>query len=226
MAMPVGSHPTAIELLIIATKVDPYDLSAFEIALHVARAVLCQRWHGDNLFFHAEIGEQLNSLFLFAPLIKRVTASLRAAGDIHGAMDRLYEDVLAYESAFGVRFEWVLHVGDFGVWPDRTASTRRPRSTTVLATSPPGSRSAAQPHNKPLPSLAIRHRVARPDQLLAPRRKDAQKALGTTGAVGGNKLLHRLVCTLELLLWHGLPPDAPAFAGRTTAPIGKRADER
>jgi hypothetical protein len=40
MAMPVGSHPTAIELLIIATKVDPYDLSAFEIALHVARAVL------------------------------------------------------------------------------------------------------------------------------------------------------------------------------------------
>ena len=41
-----------------------------------------------------------------------------AAGDIHGAMDRMYEDVLAFEAALGVRFAWVLHVGDFGVWPD------------------------------------------------------------------------------------------------------------
>jgi predicted phosphohydrolase len=41
-----------------------------------------------------------------------------AAGDIHGALDRLYEDVLAFEVALGVRFDWVLHVGDFGVWPD------------------------------------------------------------------------------------------------------------
>jgi len=41
-----------------------------------------------------------------------------AAGDIHGAMDRMYEDVLAFEAALGVRFEWVLHVGEFGVWPD------------------------------------------------------------------------------------------------------------
>jgi len=41
-----------------------------------------------------------------------------AAGDIHGALDRLYEDVLAFEGTLGVRFEWVLHVGDFGVWPD------------------------------------------------------------------------------------------------------------
>lgn len=29
----------------------------------------------------------------------------------------MYEDVLAFETALGVRFEWVLHVGDFGVWP-------------------------------------------------------------------------------------------------------------
>ena len=43
---------------------------------------------------------------------------LCAAGDIHGAMDRMYEDILAFEAALGVRFEWVLHVGDFGVWPD------------------------------------------------------------------------------------------------------------
>jgi hypothetical protein len=46
---------------------------------------------------------------------------LCAAGDIHGALDRLYEDVLALEAALGVRFEWVLHVGDFGVWPVRSA---------------------------------------------------------------------------------------------------------
>jgi hypothetical protein len=43
---------------------------------------------------------------------------LCAAGDIHGAIDRLYADVVAFESALGIRFEWVLHVGDFGVWPD------------------------------------------------------------------------------------------------------------
>jgi predicted phosphodiesterase len=41
-----------------------------------------------------------------------------AAGDIHGAMDRLYKNVLAFESLLGVRFDYVLHVGDFGIWPD------------------------------------------------------------------------------------------------------------
>jgi predicted phosphodiesterase len=41
-----------------------------------------------------------------------------AAGDIHGAMDRLYEDVLAFEISLLLRFDWVLHVGDFGVWPN------------------------------------------------------------------------------------------------------------
>src|ERR1700722_7556324 len=40
------------------------------------------------------------------------------AGDIHGAMERLYDDVLAFEAALGLRFDWVLHVGDFGIWPD------------------------------------------------------------------------------------------------------------
>lgn len=42
-----------------------------------------------------------------------------AAGDIHGAMEHLYDDVLAFEASLGVRFDWVLHVGDFGIWPDR-----------------------------------------------------------------------------------------------------------
>ena len=41
-----------------------------------------------------------------------------AAGDIHGAMECLYEDVLAFEQNLGARFDWVLHVGDFGIWPD------------------------------------------------------------------------------------------------------------
>lgn len=43
---------------------------------------------------------------------------LCAGGDIHGALDRFYRDILAFEAALGLRFEAVLHVGDFGVWPD------------------------------------------------------------------------------------------------------------
>ncbi len=43
---------------------------------------------------------------------------LCGAGDIHGAIDRLYFDVLAFEADLGVRFDHVLHVGDFGIWPD------------------------------------------------------------------------------------------------------------
>ena len=41
-----------------------------------------------------------------------------AAGDCHGALDRLYSEVLAFEEALRVRFAWVLQVGDLGVWPD------------------------------------------------------------------------------------------------------------
>jgi Icc-related predicted phosphoesterase len=41
-----------------------------------------------------------------------------AAGDIHGAMHRLYDDVFAFEALLGIRFDYVLHVGDFGIWPD------------------------------------------------------------------------------------------------------------
>ncbi len=39
----------------------------------------------------------------------------------------MYEDVLAFEGALGVRFEWVLHVGDFGVWPDPERCDRATR---------------------------------------------------------------------------------------------------
>jgi hypothetical protein len=41
-----------------------------------------------------------------------------AAGDIHGAIGTLYADGRAFEAALGLRFAWVVHVGDFGVWPD------------------------------------------------------------------------------------------------------------
>lgn len=51
-----------------------------------------------------------------------------AAGDIHGAVDRLYADVLAFEAVLGVRFEWVLHVGDFGIWPDSLRIDRATRN--------------------------------------------------------------------------------------------------
>jgi Icc-related predicted phosphoesterase len=43
---------------------------------------------------------------------------LCAAGDTHGALDRFYRDVLVFEQVLRVTFDWVLHVGDFGAWPD------------------------------------------------------------------------------------------------------------
>ena len=51
-----------------------------------------------------------------------------AAGDIHGALNRLYEDVLAFEAVLGVRFGYVLHVGDFGVWPDASRIDKATRN--------------------------------------------------------------------------------------------------
>jgi hypothetical protein len=50
-------------------------------------------------------------------LISPSSCNVHVVGDIHGAMDRLYDDVLAFEEALGVRFDYVLHVGDFGIWP-------------------------------------------------------------------------------------------------------------
>ena len=41
-----------------------------------------------------------------------------AAGDIHGAIDRMYDEILAFEGALSIRFDYVLQVGDFGIWPD------------------------------------------------------------------------------------------------------------
>jgi Icc-related predicted phosphoesterase len=41
-----------------------------------------------------------------------------AAGDIHGAIDQMFDHVLQFEQQLGVSFDVVLHVGDFGAWPD------------------------------------------------------------------------------------------------------------
>jgi len=43
---------------------------------------------------------------------------LCVAGDIHGAIERFYDDVVAFERSLGVVFDWVLQVGDFGIWPN------------------------------------------------------------------------------------------------------------
>lgn len=51
-----------------------------------------------------------------------------AAGDIHGAIGRLYEDILSFEMSLGAPFDWVLHVGDFGVWPDPERIDRATRN--------------------------------------------------------------------------------------------------
>lgn len=53
---------------------------------------------------------------------------LCAGGDIHGALDRFYADVLAFELTLGSTFDHVLHVGDFGIWPDPDRIDRATRS--------------------------------------------------------------------------------------------------
>ena len=50
-----------------------------------------------------------------------------AAGDIHGALDQMYRDISDFEQSLGIRFDWVLHVGDFGVWPDADRVDRATR---------------------------------------------------------------------------------------------------
>lgn len=50
-----------------------------------------------------------------------------AAGDTHGALDRFYDNVLAFEQVLGLCFDWVLHVGDFGIWPEPARIDRATR---------------------------------------------------------------------------------------------------
>jgi predicted phosphodiesterase len=51
-----------------------------------------------------------------------------AAGDIHGAINRFYDDILTFEISLGSTFDWVLHVGDFGIWPDPERIDRATRN--------------------------------------------------------------------------------------------------
>ena len=49
------------------------------------------------------------------------------AGDAHGKLTRMYDDIMEFERSLGIRFDWVLHVGDFGIWPDANEVDRATR---------------------------------------------------------------------------------------------------
>ena len=57
--------------------------------------------------------KNIDTPFVVYILQKEAVAELRgmsvlicAAGDIHGALERLYDDVLAFEAALSARFDW------------------------------------------------------------------------------------------------------------------------
>lgn len=90
------------------------------------------------------------------------------AGDIHGGPDRMYAEVLAFEAVLSVRFDWILHVGDFGVGPD---------PGRILASIVGASRQRGRAWAVPLPrNLSI------PTGL---RRKPALEIAGPQRRVGG-----------------------------------------
>lgn len=60
---------------------------------------------------------------------------LCAAGDTHGALNRFYDNVLAFEDLLGLRFDWILHVGDFGICAIPNVSIAPRASITTSATS-------------------------------------------------------------------------------------------
>ncbi len=49
------------------------------------------------------------------------------AGDIHGELGPLYERVMSLEQRVGVKADWVLQTGNFGVWPDPQRIDRHTR---------------------------------------------------------------------------------------------------
>jgi hypothetical protein len=78
-----------------------------------------------------------------------------AAGDIHGALNKLYDEVLDFEASLGIRFDFVLHVGDFGIWPDPARSTKARAIMTVLGTFLLGSKLRVWRPGGPYSSRAI-----------------------------------------------------------------------
>ena len=57
-----------------------------------------------------------------------VAVLICAAGDIHGAINRFYDDVLTFEISLGTTFDWVLRVGDFGISRDPERIDRATRN--------------------------------------------------------------------------------------------------
>ena len=106
-----------------------------------------------------------------------------AAGDIHGALDRLYAEVLDFEASLGVHFEWVLHVGDFGAWPDPSRIDKyRQDKGPVL-----GARRLVRRSREPCPSA----RAVKVGPVAADRRRRAGIAAALRGVFRAIRLRQR-----------------------------------
>lgn len=51
------------------------------------------------------------------------------AGDLHGHINRFYDDVDMLEKELGIKADWVLQTGNFGIWPDPARATKRANSS-------------------------------------------------------------------------------------------------
>jgi hypothetical protein len=54
------------------------------------------------------------------------------AGDIHGEVAPLYERVMSIEQRVGVKADWVLQTGNFGIWPDPMRADRKSRQDNKI----------------------------------------------------------------------------------------------
>lgn len=60
------------------------------------------------------------------------------AGDPHGRLHRMYSsDISAFEGELRLPFDVVLHVGDFGIWPNASAHDWATGDTTAPASALP-----------------------------------------------------------------------------------------
>lgn len=75
------------------------------------------------------------------------------SGDTHGAIDRLYSDVSEFERYLHARFEALLHVGDFGIWPDPNRVDRATRDHEGAGDFP---RWLSEGRSPPLPTWFIK----------------------------------------------------------------------
>lgn len=70
-------HSHGVRGDLAAETIEPYGLSAFSIAIHLAQAILNLRWRGENPLFAASTAGRLNSLFLFAPILRGTVDIIR-----------------------------------------------------------------------------------------------------------------------------------------------------